>query len=103
MDPPFWDDLDKDFWHHLLKAIERQSGPQRYTAAGEAHEDWRRTLYDMGWQYGENYSVEHKRHPHLVPYAELGQLERDKDAVFLALCEIARLYIREPGQVVGKE
>ena len=34
-----------------------------------------------------------KRHPDMVPYAELGQLERDKDAVFVALCEIARLYV----------
>jgi len=28
-----------------------------------------------------------------VPYADLGQLERDKDAVFVALCEIARQWI----------
>lgn len=29
----------------------------------------------------------------MVPYARLGQLERDKDAVFVALCEIARQWI----------
>ena len=34
-----------------------------------------------------------KTHPDLVPYAQLGQLERDKDAVFVALCEIARQWI----------
>ena len=36
-----------------------------------------------------------KTHPDLVPYAQLGRLEQDKDSVFIALCEIARLWIRE--------
>jgi hypothetical protein len=31
-----------------------------------------------------------------VPYAELGTLEKDKDDVFIVLCELARNYIREP-------
>lgn len=47
----------------------------------------------MGWVYGEKYDRENKIHPDLVPYAQLGQLERDKDAVFVALCEIARQWI----------
>ena len=29
----------------------------------------------------------------MVPYHDLGQLEQDKDSVFVALCEIARLWI----------
>jgi len=49
--------------------------------------------YAMGWVYGEKYDREKKTHPDLVPYADLGQLERDKDAVFVALCEIARKWI----------
>jgi hypothetical protein len=49
--------------------------------------------YSMGWVYGETYDREAKTHPDLVPYAKLGQLERDKDAVFVALCEIARRWI----------
>ncbi len=49
----------------------------------------------MGWVYGEKYDRENKVHPDMVPYEMLGQLERDKDAVFVALCEIARNYIYE--------
>lgn len=49
--------------------------------------------FEMGWTYGEQYDREKKTHPDLVPYARLGQLERDKDAVFIALCEIARQWI----------
>jgi len=49
--------------------------------------------FAMGWKFGEVYNSDEKTHPDLVPYADLGQLERDKDAVFVALCEIARLWI----------
>ena len=38
----------------------------------------------MGWRYGEKYDADLKTHPDMVPYAELGQLEQDKDAVFIA-------------------
>ena len=51
----------------------------------------------MGWTYGEKYNPEKRIHPDLVPYEQLGQLERDKDAVFLALCEIARQWIYDEG------
>jgi hypothetical protein len=53
--------------------------------------------YAMGWVYGDEYDREGKVHPDLVPYVELGQLEQDKDAVFVALCEIARRWIYEGG------
>ena len=49
--------------------------------------------WNMGWVYGEEYDRENKIHPDLVPYNDLGQLEKDKDAVFVALCEIARQWI----------
>ena len=51
--------------------------------------------FAMGWVYGEQHDRTRKTHPDLVPYAKLGQLERDKDAVFVALCEIARQWIYE--------
>lgn len=49
--------------------------------------------YKMGWVYGARYDRENRIHPDLVPYAQLGQLEQDKDAVFVMLCEIARQWI----------
>ncbi len=48
---------------------------------------------DIGWVYGREYDCNRKTHPDLVPYASLAPLERDKDAVFLALCEIARQWV----------
>ena len=54
---------------------------------------WMQSYFTMGWHYEPEYSREQKTHPDLVPYAQLGQLERDKDAVFVALCDIARQWI----------
>lgn len=42
---------------------------------------------------GEKYSREEKTHPDMVPYDQLNKLEQDKDAVFIALCEIARQWV----------
>ena len=49
----------------------------------------------MGWVYGPVRDVEKKTHPDMVPFDQLEQREQDKDAVFLALCEIARQWIRD--------
>ena len=59
----------------------------------ELHGSWMQSYLTMGWTYGEVYDREKRIHPDLVPYSQLGQLERDKDAVFVALCEIARQFI----------
>ncbi len=70
-------------------------GEQRSRSPEELHGSWMQAYFAMGWVYGPKHDPEGKTHPDLVPYADLGQLERDKDAVFVALCEIARQYIYE--------
>ena len=91
--PAPWDERESAFQHQFLKVIERQCGPQRSSSPEELHGSWMQAYFAMGWAHGENYNPEAKTHPDLVPYADLGQLERDKDAVFVALCEIARQWI----------
>lgn len=73
--------------------IERQCGPDRSASPEELHGSWMQAYFAMGWTYGDKYDRENRAHPDLVPYARLGQLERDKDAVFVMLCEIARQYV----------
>jgi hypothetical protein len=73
--------------------IERQCGEQRSQSPEELHGSWMQAYFAMAWVYGEKYDREKKVHPDLVPYAQLGQLEKDKDAVFVALCEIARQWV----------
>jgi len=93
--PVHWDHREDDFREQFLHIIERQSGPSRSASPEELHGSWMQAYLDRGWVYGETYDRENRIHPDLVAYAELGQLERDKDAVFIALCEIARRWIEE--------
>ena len=93
--PVPWDDREEAFRTQFLPVIERQCGESRSKSPEELHGSWMQAYFSMGWVYGEEYDRDKKWHPDLVPYADLGELEQDKDAVFIALCEIARLFIRE--------
>ncbi|HUT60670.1 MAG TPA: RyR domain-containing protein [Phycisphaerae bacterium] len=91
--PVLWVEREDDFRAQFVAVIERQCGPQRSASPEELHGSWMQAYLAMGWTHGETYDREKRIHPDLVPYAALGQLERDKDAVFVALCEIARQWI----------
>lgn len=91
--PVRWEEREDAFKKQFLEVIDRQCGPDRSMSPEELHGSWMQAYYAMGWVYGEKYDREKKVHPDLVPYARLGQLEKDKDAVFVALCEIARQWI----------
>ena len=93
--PAPFHEREMPFVNQFIEVIERQCGPSRSTSPEELHGSWMQAYVDMGWQYGVEYSPENKTHPDMVPYAQLGQLEQDKDSVFVALCEIARCWIRE--------
>ena len=93
--PVIWVEREDAFRKQFLKVIERQCGEQRSCSPEELHGSWMQSYFDMGWKYGEKYNREEKIHPDLVPYVELGQLEQDKDAIFVAICEIARQWIYE--------
>lgn len=101
--PIQWDKREQDFKDQFLKVIERQCGEQRSRSPEELHGSWMQSYFAMGWVYGEKYDREKRIHPDLVPYADLGQLERDKDAVFVALCEIARQWIYDMDDVKRAE
>ena len=91
--PVWWAEREEAFKKQFLDVIELQCGPNRSTSPEHLHGTWMEAYYKMGWKHGDKYDREAKIHPDLVPYMELGQLERDKDAVFVALCEIARQWI----------
>ena len=91
--PDHWEQREEAFRAQFLKVIDRQSGDQRSKSPEELHGSWMQAHFAMGWALGEKYDREKKVHPDLVPYADLDQLERDKDAVFVALCEIARQWV----------
>ena len=91
--PAHWKDRGAPFREQFLEVIERQCGPQRSSSPKDPHDSWVIAYLEMGWTYGDTYDPTLKLHPDMVPYGRLGQLEQDKDAVFVALCEIARSWI----------
>ena len=93
--PVEWAEREDAFRAQFLSVIERQCGEQRSQSPEELHGSWMQAYFAMEWKYGPEYSRENKIHPDLVPYAQLGKLEQDKDSVFVALCEIARQWIYE--------
>ena len=93
--PDTWGEREEAFKTQFLEVIERQCGALRSSSPEELHGSWMQAYVEMGWVYGEVYDRAKKTHPDMVPYAQLGQLEQDKDGVFVALCEIARQWIYE--------
>ena len=93
--PVPWAEREAAFKNQFLNVIDRQCGPQRSSSPEELHGSWMQAYNDMGWVYGEKYDREKRVHPDMIPYDQLGKLEQDKDAVFVALCEIARQWIGE--------
>jgi RyR domain len=85
--PVPWAEREEPFKKQFLNVIARQCGPNRSTSPEELHEDWVKAYLAMGWNHGEKYDRKKKIHPDMVPYAQLGQLEQDKDSVFVALRE----------------
>jgi hypothetical protein len=98
--PEPWADREEPFKAQFRDVIARQCGPDRKHSPEELHDDWVKAYEAMGWVYGPDRSMILKTHPDMVPYWDLGQLERDKDAVFVALCDIARqwIYDEEPSR-----
>jgi hypothetical protein len=91
--PERYSKRDKAFRDQFEKVIETQCGPDRKADPEELHDDWVRAYEDMGWVYGKVRDPVAKTHPDMVPFHQLGWEEQNKDAVFVALCEIARQWI----------
>jgi hypothetical protein len=93
--PALWDEREEAFKTQFLEVIERQCSENRSKSPEELHGGWMQAYIEMGWVHGEVYDREKKIHPDLVPFDQLQKQEQDKDAVFIALCEIARQWVYE--------
>ena len=92
--PEPYNERDGTFQAQFREIIERQMGEMRSGSPAELHGGWVQAYIGMGWHYGTVRDTEAKTHPDMVPFDKLEKREQDKDAVFIALCEIARLWIQ---------
>ena len=91
--PEPWHEREQSFRSQFLDVVSMMTGPDRKNSPEELHDDWVRAYEAMGWIYGPKRDLNTKTHPDMVPFDQLEKREQDKDAVFIALCEIARLWI----------
>ncbi len=47
--------------------------------AEDVHNSWMIERELQGWKYGEQYSLEQKLHPSMIPYCELSEKEKQLD------------------------
>lgn len=92
--PELWPERDDAFRDQFVAYVDGLCNAHVLPTPEEAHDSWWRAYEAMGWTYGPVRDVEAKTHPDMVAFGELEQREQDKDAVFLALVEIARDWIR---------
>lgn len=57
--------------------------------AAQSHDNWLRIKIENGWVYGPVKDAELKTHPSMIPYAQLSEHERAKDALFSAVVDTA--------------
>ena len=91
--PEPWPMRDEKFRAQFLDVIAMMCGPDRKSSPEELHDDWTRAYEAMGWRYGPVRDLGAKTHPDMVPFDQLDFREQIKDAVFVALCELARQWI----------
>lgn len=95
--PEPWPERDDAFRAQFADVVGMMCGPDRKSDPAELHQDWVETYQAMGWRHGPVRDVGSKTHPDMVPFDDLPLREQEKDAVFVALCEIARLYLHDNG------
>ena len=77
--PPAWDGLTNTMQEGMIKGAQMAlagSSPE------QSHENWCKTRLAEGWEYATITDRENKKHACLVPYNELSEAQRVKDALF---------------------
>jgi len=88
--PERWEDRDEKFRNQMVDIVGKYLSAEKLPTPEEAHDSWTESYVKMGWKYGEKRDTQLKTHPDMLPYDELQQDEKDKDAIFLALVWVAK-------------
>jgi len=86
---PWWE-RDEDFRQRFCDKLTDILTGAEIPDPEKAHEEWVKEHKEKGWTYGPKLDLEAKTHPNMVPYDQLPAAERERDAVFLAIVQMAR-------------
>lgn len=78
---PAWEDAPE--WQQA-SAIAGVGGALRGNTPEQSHASWMEEKRRDGWTWGEVKDPGNKQHPCMVPYDELPEAQRRKDALYLA-------------------
>ena len=83
-------DLSQPNWENApewqqTSALNGVAGAIAGNTPEQSHESWLKEKADTGWKYGPVKNPETKEHPCFVPYAELPESQRGKDAIFISV------------------
>lgn len=81
-----WDEAEEWQRSSAIKGVEfRIDNPE---AGHDAqHNSWMKEKVDGGWVYGEVKDAEAKTHPCIVPFDQLPEFQKKKDALFCAIVD----------------
>ena len=79
--PEKWEDRDEKFRNQMINVVKKYLSQENLPTPEEAHNSWMDAYFKMGWKYGKERDVDKKTHPDLLPFYNLPQDERDKDAI----------------------
>ena len=81
---PLWPEATDWQIHSAIDGVEHAL---KYPEAGpeDSHQNWWAVKIADGWKYGEVKDPVAKTHPCMVPYDQLPEFQRKKDALFLAI------------------
>ncbi|SCZ14344.1 RyR domain-containing protein [Rhodococcus erythropolis] len=79
---PHWDDAPQE---QRASAIEGVIAAMRGATPRQLHESWLEFKASGGWIYGPEKDEVARTHPCFVPYDELPEEQKSKDAVFSAI------------------
>jgi hypothetical protein len=84
MSQPSWEDAPDWQKESAVSGVEQiRENPN--TSQSESHEGWLRQKLDSGWKYGPIKDPDKKEHSCCVPYDELPEFQKSKDAIFGAV------------------
>jgi RyR domain len=81
-----WEEAEE--WQHessLIQVKYRLENPEG--GSDMQHNSWMKEKIENGWVYGEVKNSKAKTHPCIVPFEELPEFQKKKDALFCAIVD----------------